>query len=76
MGMAQVEKTLRQYKDAAHMVLLLHKGNALSKEVERAMMKVRLTGRTGCKVRRWEGEKSSALTSPGPGVHRVHIDTS
>ena len=39
--MGQVEKALRQYKDAAHMVLLLHNGNALSKEVERAMMKVR-----------------------------------
>ncbi|KAK2143085.1 hypothetical protein LSH36_879g00014 [Paralvinella palmiformis] len=41
MDMGQVEKALRQYKDAAHMVLLLHNGNALSKEVERAMMKVR-----------------------------------
>ena len=41
MDMGQTEKALRQYKDAAHMVLLLHNGNALSKEVERAMIKVR-----------------------------------
>ena len=27
-------------------------------------------------VTRREGEKSSALTSPGPGVHRVPTDTS
>jgi tetratricopeptide (TPR) repeat protein len=41
MDMGQMEKALRQYKEAAHMVLLLHNGNALSKEVERAMLKVR-----------------------------------
>jgi len=31
---------------------------------------------TGCQIQRREGEKSSALTSPERGVHKVHINTS